>query len=268
MSFDLPTYLARIGHEPLPVSAEGLAALQQAHLRAIPFENTEPLLGRIPDLDPDAIWRKLVIEKRGGYCLEVNDLFGQALDALGYDRRSILCRVRLGGPGGGPRNHLALIVTLDGQEWLADVGFGGREPEGPMPLGSDAAVVQPNGTFRVRREEGTGEEVLESETPQGWFALYSFDRSPVASGDLLAASLVCAHWDKSPFPVHLIMSRFAPGGRVGLVDRTLELPAGPKELKSAADLSEAITRIFGLPSDAGRDAAIWTRIREGMAPAG
>lgn len=267
MSFNLPTYLARIGHTPLPVSPDGLAALQLAHLRAIPFENTEPLLGRIPDLDPDAIWRKLVLEGRGGYCLEVNTLFGEALTALGYEHRPILARVRLGGPGGTPRNHLAQIVTLDGQDWLADVGFGGREPEAPMPLGSDTPVVQVSGTFRVRREEASQEEVLESETPDGWFPLYSFDRAPVLSGDLLAAGLVTAHWEKSPFPVHLLMNRFVPGGRISILDRTLDGPAGPRELRSAADLSETFTGIFGLPRDVVRDAAIWTRIREDVAPA-
>lgn len=265
MSFDLPAYLARINHKPLPVSPQGLAALQLAQLRAIPFENTEPLLGRVPDLDPGAIWRKLVVEERGGYCLEVNTLFGQALRALGYRHQPILARVRLGAPAGGPRAHLAQVVTLDGQEWLADAGFGGQEPEVPVPLGSNGPVVQECGNFRIWWDEATEEEVLERETPEGWFALYSFDRVSVTSSDLLAASLVCAHWDKSPFPVHLLMNRLVVGGRASLCNRSLNLPGGSRELRSATDLSDIITGVFGLPVDAGRDAALWRRIGAEMA---
>lgn len=265
MSFDLSTYLSRINHDPLLVSPEGLAALQLAQLRAIPFENTEPLAGRLPDLDPDAIWRKLVLEGRGGYCLELNALFGQALTALGYQSRPVLGRVRLGAPAGGPRAHLAQIVTVGGREWLADAGFGGEEPEAPILLGSDVPVVQEGGTFRVRWDADAEEEVLERETPDGWFSLYSFDRAPVTPADLLGASLICAHWEKSPFPNHLLMSRVVPGGRAGLMNRALALPGRNLELGSLAELSEAITGVFGLPADARRDAAIWSRISGEMA---
>ena len=256
MSFDLSAYLLRINHTPLPVSPEGLAALQRAQLRAIPFENTEPLLGRMPDLDTEAIWRKLVLEGRGSYCLEVNLLLAQALTALGYQHRPVLCRVRMGVAAGGPRGHLAHLVTIDGQEWLADAGFGGPAPEAPVLLGRDEPVEQERGTFRMRWDEATEEEVLERETPEGWFALYGFDRAAVLPADILAANVVCATWDRSPFPHHLMMNRLIPEGRASLFNRSLNLPGGSRELNGLTDLSDTMTGIFGLPTDAGRDAAV------------
>ena len=265
MSFGLNAYVIHINQTPLPVSPEGLAALQLAQLRAIPFENTEPLLGRMPDLDAAAIWRKLVLQGRGGYCLEVNMLLGQALTALGYRHRSLLCRVRMGAPAVGPRGHLAYLVTIGGREWLADAGFGGPAPEAPLLLGRDASVEQECGTFRVRWDEATEEEVLERETPESWFSLCGFDRAAVLPADILAANVVCATWDKSPFPHHLMMNRLMPEGRASLFNRSLNLPGGSRELGGLADLSDTMTGIFGLPADAGRDAAIWQRIGGEMA---
>jgi len=265
MPFDLIDYLARIDHDPLPVSPEGLTALQIAQLRAIPFENTELLLGRAPDLAPSAIWRKLVVEKRGGYCLELNTLLGQALEALGYQAAPILGRVRMGAASGGPRAHLAHIVTLDGTEWLVDAGFGGPGPEAPLMLGRDAPAEQSCGTYRLRPDAASGEQVLERQTPDGWFALYGFDRVPVTPPDVVAANVVCATWDKSPFPNHLMMHRLLSGRRASLFNRALKLPEGTRELQSRADLSAALTEVFGLPADLSRDEAIWRKIDQEMA---
>lgn len=103
MPFDLAAYLARLGLAAPAATAAGLAGLQQAQLRAIAFENLDPLLGRLPDLAPDALMRKLVAGRRGGYCFELNGLFGAAL-----------ARVRNGAPEGGARTHLAWIVTIEG----------------------------------------------------------------------------------------------------------------------------------------------------------
>ncbi|EYD76159.1 N-hydroxyarylamine O-acetyltransferase [Rubellimicrobium mesophilum DSM 19309] len=200
MPFDLTGYLARIDHDPLPVSPEGLTALQIAQLRVIPFENSEPLLGRVPDLAPSAIWRKLVVEKRGGYCLELNTLLGQALEVLGYQATPILGRVRMGAASGGPRAHLAHIVTLDGTEWLVDAGFGGPGPEAPLMLGWEAPAEQGCGTYRLRPDAATGEQVLERQTPDGWFALYGFDRVPVTAPRRRSGQRGLRHMGQVAFP--------------------------------------------------------------------
>ncbi|PKP70283.1 MAG: hypothetical protein CVT82_07200 [Alphaproteobacteria bacterium HGW-Alphaproteobacteria-4] len=66
------------------------------------------LAGRLPGLAPHAVWRKSVLERRGGYCLELNALLGYALTALGFRAEPVLGRVRMGAAVGGPRTHLAL----------------------------------------------------------------------------------------------------------------------------------------------------------------
>jgi len=262
MTFDLARYLDRINHAAEPPSVAALMALQTAQMLAIAFENTEVLLGRVPDLEPASIWRKLVEERRGGYCLELNALFGSALGALGYTSRPVLGRVRMGAPTGGPRAHLAHIVTLDGQDWLADTGFGGPGPAHPLPCDHSEPVDTPQGRYRLRHDPEAGEEVLEREMPGGvWFALYGFDRVPVTPPDIEAANVVCARWDLAPFPHHLMMSRLTTGGRYGLFDTALTGPQGQsRHLTSAAHLGTVLTALFGLPADLARDEAIWHRI--------
>jgi N-hydroxyarylamine O-acetyltransferase len=140
MTFDLSLYLKRLGLAAVPPGLDGLAALQAAQMRAIPFEAIDPLLGVVPDLAPGAIWAKLVLGGRGGYCLEQNALLGFALDALGHDATPVLGRVRLGAPEGGPRAHHAWIVTLPDGAYLVDAGFGGPGPAGPVRI--DTAAEQ------------------------------------------------------------------------------------------------------------------------------
>ena len=77
--FDLDAYLARIGLTGRPALAE----MHRAHTTSIPFENLDPRRGVPVSLALDDLQRKLVGERRGGYCFEHNLLFKGALEALG-----------------------------------------------------------------------------------------------------------------------------------------------------------------------------------------
>lgn len=192
MTFDLMTYLARIGIDHVAPTIEGLRRLQEAQQRTIPFENIGPFAGAVPSLQPDAVFRKLVLEKRGGYCVELNGLFGEALKALGFRAEPILGRVRLGAPVGGPRAHLAWLVSIDGDEWLADTGFGGPGPRYPVETTPEMVQREGPDSFRFVRDRTTDELVLERLEVEGWFAIYSFDRYPVVAGDVDAANFLSA----------------------------------------------------------------------------
>lgn len=260
MSFDLGRYLARIDHEAAAPSPAALAGLQAAQLAAIPFENIGPFLGGVPDLAPQAIWKKLVDSGRGGYCLELNALFGDALKALGYDARPVLGRVRMGAATGGPRAHLAHVVRFGDREFLADVGFGGAAPEAPVEIAFRVPVEDRLGRYRMRADTDTAETVLERATPDGWFALYGFDRVPVTAPDCVAANFFCARFPASPFPSHLMLHRVTAAGRVSLFDQRLTTPEGEIALQSKADLAEALREKFLIPVSKTMAARIWRRL--------
>ena len=149
--FDLRRYLDRLelGAEP------ALADLHRAHVTRIPFENLDPFVGIPASTEVDAIARKLVDSKRGGYCFEHNLLFAAALDALGARVEPMLARVRNGRPPApaGPLTHMLLRVRWGGAMWHADVGFGHGTLLEPIPFGPGGPYVQSGWSYRVVEED-------------------------------------------------------------------------------------------------------------------
>lgn len=258
--FSLATYLDRITHQAEPPGLPALAGLQRAQMAAIPFENTDPFLGHLPNLSPEAVWRKLVLERRGGYCLELNALYGMALAALGHDARPILGRVRMGAPVGGRRAHLAWLVTLEGVEYLTDTGFGGPGPDQPLPLGRSEPIATPLGVFRLCPDLASGEWVLERQTDDGWFTLYGFDRRPPAPGEIDEANRICALSAQSPFPSNLMLFRIAEGKRAGLMNLRFSHGDHLRSIDRFDDFRRVLGEVFALPDDAGRMHALWDKL--------
>src|SRR5712691_2098401 len=84
--FDIKAYLERINyHGSRAPTAETLRALQVAHLLTVPFENLSIHAGQPILLEGDALFTKIVSNRRGGFCYEANGLFAVLLRALGFD---------------------------------------------------------------------------------------------------------------------------------------------------------------------------------------
>jgi N-hydroxyarylamine O-acetyltransferase len=270
MQFDLSAYLARLDLSAPAAGAEGLAQLHHAHMSSIPFENTAPLMGRIPSLDPADLMDKLVTRRRGGYCFEHNGLYGLALAQLGYGARPLLARVRNGGPVGGARTHQAWLVEIDGDTWMSDVGFGGHGPLAPIPYRIGVELDVPNGRYRFVEDIGTGETVLERLAGDRWTSLWGYDGVPVQQVDIEAANVVTACWDKAPFRANLMAALHGPGGRVTLFNRAFSRGLPPdldtRVLADPADLAQVLETEFTLALDGEEIAAIWDKIE--AAPTG
>ena len=149
-------YLGRIGcPQVTEPSASVLAGLHRAHMLTIPFESYDCALGRPVSVDPLASLAKIVDRRRGGFCYELNLPFGALLRTLGYGVELLGCRPFLRAQPGhveADGAHVALRVTVAGERWLADVGFGDSFLE---PLRLDTDVVQ-------IREEGRGYRVAQA----------------------------------------------------------------------------------------------------------
>ena len=174
---DVPAYLARIRYTgPTTPTYETLRALHYAHLLAVPFENLDIALGRKIVLDEDAILRKIIHQRRGGFCYELNGAFAALLKALGFQTTLLSARVARDTGGESPEfDHLALRVDLE-QPWLVDVGFGESFLE-PLRLETERNQIDPAGTFRLMQ---TGERLqLEKLGRNGtWKPQYSFALTP------------------------------------------------------------------------------------------
>src|SRR5437016_13777428 len=123
---DIDAYLRRVGLDARPpANLEGLRALHRAHLCSIPYENLDVQFGRPVTIERPAIYEKIVGRHRGGWCYEMNGLFGWALGELGFKvTRATGAVMRELVSDAALRNHLVLKVELDEGLYLADVGFG------------------------------------------------------------------------------------------------------------------------------------------------
>jgi N-hydroxyarylamine O-acetyltransferase len=229
MSFDLDAYFERIRLAERPAcTLEGLAAVQRAHRLAIPFENLDIRLGRGIAIDSESVFAKLVTRRRGGYCFEQNRLFCDALTELGFTARPLLARVWLGATATPGRTHMVLLVTIDGQDWLADAGFGGSYSP-IMPLIEGAEATAPDGAlFRLIRDHrdwvllrnGNPGATDGRATGEGWVEQFSFTLDEVPQIDLDMSN----HWTAT-----------APGTRfVDLVVVSIVLPHGFAALTDCA----------------------------------
>jgi len=240
MPFNLPAYLERIGlTEPPAATAEGLAQLQRAHRLAIPFENLDVILGRGIRIDSTSVFDKLVTARRGGYCFEQNRLFEDALIELGFAVRPLLARVWLGSEGPPPgKTHTLALVTIDGQDWIADAGFGGAYSP-PMPLADGETALAPDGAeFRLMRDPLHGWMLERNGHPgttdgrgagEGWLPQFSFTLEPVFAADLVLSN----HWTstapESRFQQLRIVSVALPHGYASLTDRNYRRRNGEQE---------------------------------------
>ena len=151
---NLSAYLDRINYSgPVASDLSTLNALHKAHLHSIPFENLDVMLQRWLTQDVGEAFDKLVTEKRGGWCYEMNGLFEWVLDQIGFDVRRVSCGVRRSKRGDAMLgNHAALIVRLD-QDYLVDVGFGGAQLYA-LPLIETTTIHTPLQIALVRLDDG------------------------------------------------------------------------------------------------------------------
>jgi len=223
-------YLARLGVDERPTpTLEMLRVLHTAHLHRVPFENLDIHLDRPITLDVDGFIDKIVRDRRGGFCYELNGAFASLLRSLDYGVELLEARVH--GPDGlGIRfDHLALRVrTSDGVTLLADVGFGDSFDE-PLPWTFDEDLVDPNGTFRLVEVDDTAVDLLRSDEPSYRLFVRPLDLAAFAPG---------CEFHQSPashFAANTVISRRTPDGRVTVRGLTLIRTFGGERVESTID---------------------------------
>jgi N-hydroxyarylamine O-acetyltransferase len=151
---DMHEYLERICFSsPIIADKKTLYSLQKKHLLNIPFENLDIHYKKKISLSIDVIYKKIVIDKRGGFCYELNGLFHRLLVEMGFHAKLISARVHTKNGQYSPEfDHLAIIVNLENQEFLVDVGFGKFSFE-PLKLELDTTINDNFGQFRFDRFE-------------------------------------------------------------------------------------------------------------------
>ena len=176
--FDLDAYCTRVNYTgSRELSAATLKGLHFAHVHNVPFENLDIHLGKALSLNPAELFAKIVTRKRGGYCYEVNSFFAMILQAFGFQVQCLLARVLYGFSNLRPRSHQLLLVTVENESWIADVGFGSCCLREPMRLTPGVVSEQGPDSFRLRSETAHT-YILEAMLVGRWQDLYEFTLEP------------------------------------------------------------------------------------------
>lgn len=251
---DLDAYFARIGwrggREPVFATLDGIHA---CHAQTIPFENFDILLGRRIAIDLPAIERKLVHDRRGGYCFEQNALLGAVLRALGFTVTTLIGRVRWQLPAElatPPVHQLLRVETPDAGSCLADVGFGSMSLYRPLRLEFDR---EQGGCLEPRRlvrrtvpgpwAPGGGETIVhQARLGDTWGDVYVFSLREVPAVDFEVSNwFTCSH-PQSPFLHNLRASRTLADRRYTILNRefTIRHRDGRVEKRPIADADELL----------------------------
>jgi len=247
-------YLRRIGAQyPAWPTSDALRELHRRHLETVPFENLSIHLGEEIVLEEKRLLDKLVGARRGGFCYELNGAFGALLGALGFDVTLLAGRVyddeeRLG----IPYDHLALRVrTVDGGDWLTDVGFGALSLY-PLAFGERGEQEEPGGTFRVVeagpdaagvRGAGGSREREDLDVIRNGKMQYRLEVRPRVLKDFVTGVWWHSTSPTSHFAQSLVCSRITvDGGRITLSGRSFTATAadGTKEVSELATDEEVL----------------------------
>lgn len=247
--FSLAAYLRRIHYEgDATPNIATLKALHALHLAHIPYENLDIMQGLPCDLSPDALFEKMITQKRGGFCYELNGLFACLLGAAGFACNLVSARIHQSdGSVGDEFDHPLIVVSLE-ERWIADVG-NARWFHEPLRLDSETPQADSGRVYQVLPyKEGY---LLSLEEESGEMApQYQFTTRPRRLSDFLP---MCAYKRTSPesrFTQRKFCARASGSERIALSEQKFIRWSGwekeERVLESEADFESALWEHFGL----------------------
>ena len=248
--------LERIGLAAMPSpDVDGLRELHRAYLAAVPYEDIAVQLGEAAPLDEAALVARVCAgDGRGGYCFELNTVLAALLRACGF----VVTHHQAVVGGEGPTNHMALLVHLEGERWLADAGLGEGFVE-PLPFREGSTALGPFTYTAAREEAGTWWVGMHEWTSFRGFRMTE-EESVLADFDPHHARL--AGDPESPFVKTFVLQSPRPDRIVTLRARTLSAVGPDVDAKRVVELDEfagVLRDEFGVVVGGERLERLWTQ---------
>ncbi|MFL1386509.1 arylamine N-acetyltransferase [Pseudomonas tritici] len=245
-------YLQRLGYDTPPApTLQTLQDLQLRHVCTFAFESLSTLMHLPVPIDLPSVEQKVLLDGRGGYCYELNQLFMALLQDLGFDVRGITGNVVMGGPPDAhtSRTHRLSLIKLDGVRYISDVGFGGMVPSSPLQL--DIETIQTTAHEPYRLTLNDDRYTLWAQVCSEWRGLYVFDLQWQERIDYEIGNWYVANHPDSPFVGQLKVARLALGKRYTLNNADyavhyLDRPSEKRTLESTDELLGVLTETFGI----------------------
>ncbi|PIB37624.1 hypothetical protein BFP72_18300 [Reichenbachiella sp. 5M10] len=215
-------YLARIrSPRNQSLSINYLRQLHLNHLLNIPFENLDIGMRQEILLDPKRLFDKIVLRRRGGFCYELNGLFYQLLQSLGFDVQMIAARVYDKTGSLGPAlDHMALLVHLNHNAYLCDVGFGDSFSS-PKIMYPGEIQMDLNRYFRIDKDADGHYTLSMSEDSVLFETKYLFSKKEYQLVEFIDMCQYHQSSPKSHFTKGNVITQALPTGRVTLSDTKL-----------------------------------------------
>ena len=200
-----------------------LIELQRCHLYSIPFENLELLKdGFEPNLSRDYLFDKIVHQRRGGVCHELNTSFYYLLTAMGFDAHPIGGRSFLDKPMTG---HAFTLVHLPEGDYTVDVGYG-DDAVPPLNLTTRERVDAYFAKFWIEDDaEGFQRMYLQRPGEQPAFQ-YQFSPKPMATEDFIDTFRETATKGVTFFADEYFCCRYYPEGKALFLRGVLTVTEG------------------------------------------
>lgn len=217
--FDLNAYFERINYsgskEP---TEETLNEIHICHSLSVPFENLDVFYGKPPLLDGVSLYNKIVKNRRGGYCFEMNGIFSVALQRMGFRVKNLLARGTIDGINYTSKTHQVILVETGNKKWLADVGFGNDGIIAPLLLVEDTDQNQFSHVYRIVKETKFGGYLLQKKIGNTYNSLYAFNMDECCPEDFVMSNHYTATFPESFFKIMRMCTIPTKEGRITLTD--------------------------------------------------
>ena len=265
MELSVEKYLQRINYTgDTKPTKENLQKLQRAHLMSVPYENLDIYFKQAKSLAIEEIYDKIVLRHRGGYCFEINGLFGWLLRQLGYEVKEYFGRwLYLDALEKPARRHRILHVTFPDGDCIADAAVGQRAPLTPLAFQYDLEQEREGYKYRIVKDDALY-NVVQREENGKYVNFFSFDLAPQLNIDFTYVHFFCTSHPSSVFTQKIMVHIPTENGRnsigsvldpqTGILTPCLNigLPDGSTErhfLYGETELKNALKTYFGICLD-------------------
>ena len=248
---NLDEYFERINYPGnTNATEETLNDIHICHTLNIPFENLDVFYGKLPLLDEAALHNKIVTNRRGGYCFEMNGIFSFVLQRMGFKVTNLLARVAIDGINYTSKTHQAMLVETGNKKWLTDVGFGNNGIIAPLLFIEDSDQKQFAHIYRIIKEPRFGGYVLQKKAGDMYNSLYAFTLDACYPEDFVMSNYYTATFPESFFIMMRMCTIPTREGRITLTDAHLKIvkngDISESEIKNEEEFSRHLKEYFGL----------------------
>lgn len=220
-------FLERIGlsaDTKITKNYEFLKLIQYNSVLNIAYENLDILDKKPLKLDAQSLFEKIVTNKRGGYCFEVNALLSWFFKENGFEVKDYFARFLRGEKEIPMRRHRILTVKCDDGVYFCDIGIGQAAPRYPVKLEEGLVQEQFGESYKFEKDERG--YVLYDLHKGAWREFISFTEDIAYEIDFVQPSFYCEAHADSVFNKAPMLAIKTSDGRKTIDGRTYKVFAG------------------------------------------